>query len=162
MPVEGSVYSLCEPKEGVDFREGGFDFSDLDVEVLHGAWQPRAMNLRRATAQSAANHHSMTPPSKSLRTVLRCSGGKPQSMTTGRLNFSRASMNGAAVALASNRVFQAVRQAVSVKHAGFFHVEVQEPLLLFEPPAEGGFPRSWDAGDEEVHGVSLACSRCGG
>ena len=29
-------------------------------------------------------------------------------------------------------------------------------FFLFEPPAEGGFPRSWDAGDEEVHVVSLA------
>jgi hypothetical protein len=33
---------------------------------------------------------------------------------------------------------------------------MQEPLFLFEPPAEGGFPRSWDARDKEVHDVSLA------
>ena len=43
-----------------------------------------------------------------------------------------------------------------IQHPGFFHVEVQESLLLFEPPAEGGFPRSWDARDKEVHAVSLA------
>ena len=42
-------------------------------------------------------------------------------------------------------VAHAARQSVSVKDPGFFHVEVQEFLLLFEPPAEGGFPRSWDA-----------------
>ena len=38
MPVEGSVYSLCEPKEGVDFWEGGFDFAELDVEDCDGAF----------------------------------------------------------------------------------------------------------------------------
>ena len=69
---------------------------------------PRSVNLRRATAQSAANHHSMTPPSNSLRTVSRHSGGKPQSMATGRLNFSKASTKGAAVAPTPNRASHAV------------------------------------------------------
>jgi hypothetical protein len=33
---------------------------------------------------------------------------------------------------------------------------VEEAFFLFEPPAEGGFSRSWDAREKEVHGVSLA------
>jgi len=42
-----------------------------------------------------------------------------------------------------------------VKHPRLFNINVQESLFLFEPPAAGGFPRSWDAGDKEVHAVSL-------
>ena len=80
----------------------------------------------------------MTPLSKSLRTVWICSGGKPQSMTTGRFISSRASMKGGR---RSSRVEHMVvpcgRQSVSVEHPRFFDIEVQESLLLFEPPAEG-------------------------
>jgi len=38
-------------------------------------------------------------------------------------------------------------QSVPVKHARFFDINVQESLLLFEPPAEGGFP---EAGMPEI------------
>jgi len=39
---------------------------------------------------------------------------------------------------------------------GFLHLNVEEPFVLFEPLAEGCFPRGQDSGDEEVHDVSLA------
>jgi hypothetical protein len=45
---------------------------------------------------------------------------------------------------------------VPVENPFFLHIEVQESFLLFEPPAEGGFPRGRGSGDEEVHAVSVA------
>jgi hypothetical protein len=49
-------------------------------------------------------------------------------------------------------------KSMTVEDAVFLHIEVEEPFFLCEPVAEVGFPRSWDAGDKEVHGVSLAFS----
>jgi hypothetical protein len=116
--VEGSVYCLCERKSALISGRAASIFliwmSKCPMEMV-----PRSLNLRRATAQSAANHQSMTPPSESLRTVFRHSGGKPQSITTGRLNFYRVSMNGAADVLASNKVSHAVASPCRSSTPGF-------------------------------------------
>ena len=82
MPVEGSVYSTCERKSEL--------ISDKATSIFL-VWMSKSPM-------------GMVPrSSESLRTVFRHSGGKPQSMTTGRLNLSRAGTKGAEDALASNR-----------------------------------------------------------
>ena len=65
--------------------------------------------------------------------------------------------NFASDALGSNRVAHAVVSPYRSSTPGFSTSRCRNPFFFFEPPAKGGFPRSGDAGDEEVHGaVSLA------
>ena len=148
---------LVRAEKGVDFWEGGFDFAELDVKDCDGAFGIAA-HYEFAAGDSPVGGE----PPKHDAAVEEFADGVEVLRRKAPVDDYRALEFFQGLdewRRRCARVEQGVpgcRQAVAVEHPGFFHVEVEESFLLFEPPAEGGFPRSWDAGDEEVHGVSLA------
>ena len=89
----------------------------------------------------------MTPPSNSLRTAGRCSGGKPHSIATGRLNLSSSARKGAADAPLSNRASQAVASLYRSSTPGFSTSRCTNPLFSSSHLEKVDFP---EAGMPEI------------
>ena len=78
------------PKKSVDFWEGDVDLSNLNVKNFDGALSAALYEFAASDGPVGGEPPKQNPLSKSMRTVLRHSGGKLQSIATGRLNLSRA------------------------------------------------------------------------
>jgi len=142
-------------KECIDLGESSFDFSYLDVEVSHGdgatflEFAPRDGPVGSKPPKHDPAFEELAHGAEVFRWKAPVDGYRA-------IEFVQGLNKGCRRCTGAERGIPRGGQAVSVKHPRLFHVEVQKAFLLFEPPAEGGFPRSWDAGDKEMHAVSLA------
>jgi len=159
----GQRVLLMGTEEDVDFRESGFDFSDLDVESFDGALATAALcelaASYRPVSSEPPEHDTAVEEFADSVEVLR----REAPIDDHRAIEPVQGLNkGCRRCASAEQGKPFCRQSVPVEDAVFLHIEMEESFVLFEPLAEGGFSRSWDAGDKEVHAVSLAFLSQGG
>ena len=125
-------------KERIDLGESSFNFSYLDAEVLHlgVATLFKFAPCDRPVGSEPPKHNAAVEEFadrvEALRRETPVNGYRAPDPFQG-LN------EGCGRCAGAEKSIPCGRQSVSVQYTRFFNVKMQKTLLLFQPPAEGGF-----------------------